>query len=179
VEHPDHRRPNQAGTNRQRQSTAGRTWRDEKALADELFCSPQNSFYRRGRGETLRTEHNEISGQIVDAAMKVHSALGPGLLESAYEACLLHEVRKRGLQAEAQPPLPLAYDGVILDVGYRVDLLVEQSVIVELKAVEKLLPIHEAQLLCYLRLSDRRLGLLINFNVLHLKDGIKRMVHNL
>jgi GxxExxY protein len=111
--------------------------------------------------------------------MKVHSALGPGLLESAYEACLLHEVRKRGLQAEAQLPLPLAYDGVILDVGYRVDLLVEQSVIVELKAVEKLLPIHEAQLLCYLRLSGRRLGLLINFNVLHLKDGIKRMVHNL
>jgi GxxExxY protein len=123
-------------------------------------------------------EDNQVSGRIVDAAIKVHSALGPGLLESAYEACLLHELRKRGLDADAQVALPLAYDGVALDVGYRVDLLVEHAVIVELKAVEKVLPIHEAQLLCYLRLSRKRVGLIINFNTLHLKDGIKRMVND-
>ena len=124
-------------------------------------------------------EHNEISGQIVDAAIKVHSVLGPGLLESAYHACLLHELRKRGLQVESELSLPVNYDGVKLDVGYRIDLLVEKCVIVEIKAVEKMLSVHEAQLLCYLRLSGCRLGLLINFNVSQLKDGIKRMVHNL
>jgi GxxExxY protein len=122
---------------------------------------------------------NEISGAVVDAAMKVHSALGPGLLESAYEACLLHELRKQGLKVEAQASLPVAYDGVKIDVDYRVDLLVEGAVIVELKAVETLLPIHQAQLLSYLKLNDKRVGLLINFNVLHLRDGIKRMVNKL
>lgn len=124
-------------------------------------------------------EHNEISGQTVDAAIKVHSALGPGLLESAYQACLLYELRKRQLRAESQSELPIHHDGVKLDVGYRIDLLVERSVIVELKAVEKLLPIHEAQLLCFLRLSGCRLGLLINFHVMQLKDGIKRMANHL
>ena len=124
-------------------------------------------------------EINEISGQIIDAAMKVHSALGPGLLESAYEACLIHELRKRGLHVESQAPLPVTYDGLTLDVGYRIDLLVEQAVIVELKAIERIAPIHEAQLLSYLRLSKRQLGLLINFNVPHLREGIKRMVNNL
>jgi GxxExxY protein len=114
-------------------------------------------------------EHNEISGQIIDAAMKVHTALGPGLLESAYHACLLYELRKRNLHVESQLTLPLRYDELILDAGYRIDLLVEHSVIVELKAVETILPVHEAQLLCYLRLSGRRLGLRINFNVPHLK----------
>jgi GxxExxY protein len=123
-------------------------------------------------------EENEISGQIVDAAMKVHTALGPGLLESAYQACLAYELRKRGLHVDSQLDLPLKYDGVCLDVGYRIDLLVEHRVIVELKSVEKVLPIHEAQILSYLRLSGQRLGLLINFDVLHLKDGIKRMVHD-
>jgi len=123
-------------------------------------------------------EENEISGQIVDAAMKVHSALVPGLLEPAYQACLAYELTKRGLHVDSQLDLPLKYDGLRLDVGYRIDLLVEHNVIVELKSVEKLLPIHEAQLLSYLRLSGQRLGLLINFNVLHLKDGIKRMVHD-
>ncbi len=122
---------------------------------------------------------NLISGQIVDAAMKVHSALGPGLLESAYEACLVHELRKRGIRVENQLPLPLNYDGLCLDVGYRVDLLVEEVVIVELKAVDKVAPIHQAQLLSHLRLSGRHLGLLINFNVLHLKDGIIRIANNL
>jgi GxxExxY protein len=124
-------------------------------------------------------EHNEISRQIVDAAMKVHLALGPGLLESAYQACLVYELRQRQLHVDAQLELPINYDGVKLDVGYRIDLLVEKCVIVELKTVEKLLPIHEAQLLSYLRLSGCRVGLLINFNVSYLKEGIKRMANNL
>jgi len=122
-------------------------------------------------------EINQITGQIIDSAMKVHSALGPGLLESAYEACLAHELRKRGLQAQSQLALPIEYDGVQLDVGYRIDLLVEGVVIVELKAVEKINPILEAQLLSYLKLSHLQVGLLINFNVLNLKDGLKRIVH--
>jgi GxxExxY protein len=124
-------------------------------------------------------ELNEISGQVVDAAMKVHTVLGPGLLESAYEACLLFELHKRGLRTKSQVELPVIYEDVKIDVGYRIDLLVEDQVIVELKAVEKVLPIHEAQLLSYLKLSGTKLGLLINFNVERLKDGIKRMVNNL
>ncbi|MGD9722501.1 MAG: GxxExxY protein [Pirellulales bacterium] len=120
---------------------------------------------------------NEISGHVVDAAMKVHTALGPGLLESAYEACLLHELRKRGLRVAAQSPLPICYDGLAIDVGYRLDMVVESVVVVELKAVDKLLPIHEAQLLSYLKLSGCQVGLLINFHVPRLKDGIKRMVN--
>ncbi len=111
--------------------------------------------------------------------MKVHSALGPGLLESAYESCLVHELRKMGLAVLTQITLPLKYDGVLIDAGYRIDILVDDSVIVELKAVEKILPIHEAQLLSYLKLSNKTLGLLINFNVVHLKDGIKRMANGL
>ncbi|NLX99946.1 MAG: GxxExxY protein [Rhodopirellula sp.] len=122
---------------------------------------------------------NEVSGQIVDAAMKVHTALGPGLLESAYEGCLAYELRKRGLKVGTQVGLPVVYEGVNIEVGYRIDLLVEDLAIVELKAVDKIAPIHEAQLLTYLKLSGKRLGLLINFNVVHLKDGIKRMVNNL
>jgi len=122
---------------------------------------------------------NEISGQIVDAAMKVHSALGPGLLESAYEACLLYELRKRGLKTENQVELPVVYDNVRIDVGYRLDLLVEDAVIVELKSVSEIAPIHKAQLLSYLKLSGKKLGLLINFNVIHLKEGIVRMVNRL
>jgi len=124
-------------------------------------------------------EINEISGQIVDAAMKVHSALGPGLLESAYEACLLYELHKRGLKAANQVPLPVVYESVRLDVGYRIDLLVEDAVVVELKSVEELLPIHQAQLLSYLKLSGKKVGLLINFNTVHLRDGITRMVNKL
>lgn len=124
-------------------------------------------------------ELNRISGVIVDAAMKVHSHLGPGLLESVYEACLLYELGKRGFVVENQLALPVEYAGMRLDVGYRIDLLIERSVIVELKAVEKIQPIHKAQLLSYLRLSDKKLGLLINFNVVHLRDGIKRVVNGL
>lgn len=122
-------------------------------------------------------ELNDITGQIIDASMKVHTVLGPGLLESAYEACLSHELRKRGMSVVVQLSLPVKYDGVELDAGYRIDLLVEDRVIVELKAVEKTTPLHEAQLLSYLKLSNKKVGLLINFNVPRMKDGIKRMVN--
>ena len=122
---------------------------------------------------------NKISSVIVDSAMKVHTALGAGLLESTYEICLIHEFRKRRYNVESQLALPVVYDGIKLDAGYRIDLLVENAVIVELKAVERFLPIHEAQLLSYLKLSDKRLGLLINFNVVHLKNGLRRIVNNL
>jgi len=122
---------------------------------------------------------NKISGVIVDSAMKVHTALGAGLLESTCEICLIHEFRKRRYNVESQLALPVVYDGIKLDAGYRIDLLVENAVIVELKAVERFLPIHEAQLLSYLKLSDKRLGLLINFNVVHLKNGLRRIVNNL
>jgi GxxExxY protein len=122
---------------------------------------------------------NEITGHVVDAAMKVHSALGPGLLESAYEACVAYELRKRGLKVLTQEPLPVIYDNVRLDLGYRIDLLVADSVVVELKTVTKVSPLHEAQLLSYLKLSHHPVGLLINFHVIHLKDGITRMVNRL
>jgi GxxExxY protein len=124
-------------------------------------------------------ELNDISGQIVDAAMRVHSALGPGLLESTYETCLLFELHRRDLNAQRQVELPVVYEGTRIDCGYRVDLLVDDAVIVEIKSVESVTPLHHAQLLTYLKLSSRRLGLLINFNVPHLKDGIKRLVNNL
>ena len=123
----------------------------------------------------ILTAHG-VSHEIIKAALKVHSALGPGLLESAYEACLLHELRKAGLHAQAQVALPVVYDNVKLDLGYRLDLVVEDLVIVEVKSVEALTPVHQAQLLSYLKLSGKSLGLLINFNVAHLKEGIKRMV---
>jgi len=123
-------------------------------------------------------ELNQISQDVLDAAFRVHSALGPGLLESAYEHCLLYELGKRGIQARRQVELPIAYEGVKIDAGYRLDLLVEHKVIVEIKTVAHLLPIHEAQLLTYLKLSNIQLGLLLNFNVNSLKQGIKRMVHN-
>ena len=125
------------------------------------------------------SEMNVRSGQVIDAAMRVHSKLGPGLLEGAYEACLAHELRKRGLSVQTQVPLPAFYDGERVEIGYRVDLLVGNALIVEVKAIAKVLPLHEAQLLSYLKLSDHRLGLLINFHELHLKDGIKRMVNEL
>ena len=119
---------------------------------------------------------NDVSHVIVTAALKVHSALGPGLLESAYEACLLHELTKSGLKVSSQVGLPLVYDGLKLDIGYRLDLLVEDLVIVEIKSVEAITNIHTAQILSYLKLSGKSLGLIINFNVLHLKEGIKRVV---
>lgn len=119
---------------------------------------------------------DEIARDIVDAAFRVHAALGPGLLESAYEVCLAHELTKRGRTVQAQLALPVVYEGVKLDAGYRIDLLVDSAVVVEVKSVEALAPIHDAQVLTYLRLSGRRLGFLINFNVARLKQGIKRLV---
>ncbi|HEX9199814.1 MAG TPA: GxxExxY protein [Acidobacteriaceae bacterium] len=118
---------------------------------------------------------NKVSGVIVDASIAVHSVLGPGLLESAYEACLLHELRKRGLHVEAQVPLPVVYESVHLEVGYRIDLLVENAIVIELKACEAIAPVHRVQLLSYLRLSGKPLGLLLNFHVALMKDGIVRM----
>jgi GxxExxY protein len=124
-------------------------------------------------------EINQVSQQIVDAAMKVHTALGPGLLESAYEACLLFELHRRGLKAVNQVQLPIVYESVKIDAGCRIDLLVEDSVVVELKSVQEVLPIHQAQLLSYLKLSGKKLGLLLNFNTVHLKNGVTRMVNGL
>lgn len=120
---------------------------------------------------------NEITEAIIGAAIAVHRALGPGLLESAYEACLAYELMERGLKVERQKGLPVTYQGVQLDCGYRIDLLVEKQVVVELKAVERFEPIHEAQLLSYLKLSGCKVGLLINFNVSVLKNGIRRFVY--
>ena len=120
---------------------------------------------------------DEITGSIIAAAMKVHKSLGPGLLESAYEACLMYELDKQGLVIRNQVPLPVQYDEITLDTGYRIDLMVENTVIVELKSVDKLLPVHKAQLLSYLRLANRSVGLLINFNEVMLKNGIRRIVN--
>lgn len=125
-----------------------------------------------------KAEIDRIAGQIVDAAIAVHRAMGPGLLESAYEACLVFELRERGLSVGQQIELPILYRGVRLEAGYRLDLLVEDQIIVELKSVDELAPIHTAQLLSYLRLSDKRVGLLINFNVELLKNGLKRLANN-
>jgi GxxExxY protein len=119
---------------------------------------------------------NQVSGAVISAAMRVHSLLGPGLLESAYQVCLAQELRKRGLVVESQVGLPVVYDGEKLELGYRIDLLVESLVVVEVKCVEAIHPVHQAQLLSYLRLSGKNVGLLINFHVARLKDGIKRMV---
>ncbi len=125
-----------------------------------------------------RTELDRVSGQVVDAAIRVHTAIGPGLLEGAYQACLAHELKTRGLHVQSQMTLPLQYRGATIDIGYRVDLLVCNAVIVEVKAVARLLPIHEAQLLSYLRLGGHTVGLLINFHVQSLRDGIRRLVHH-
>ena len=117
-----------------------------------------------------------VTDQILGAGIEVHKALGPGLLESAYEQCLCHELRLRNVQFARQVAVPVRYKGIELDCGYRVDLLVEDSVVLELKAVDRLMPIHEAQLLTYLRLSEKRVGLLMNFNVSALRHGVVRRV---
>jgi GxxExxY protein len=124
-------------------------------------------------------KENIISRTIIGCALTVHTNLGPGLLESAYEACLAFELRQAGLDVQCEVPLPLVYKGVKLDLGYRVDLIVDDCVIVELKAIEAVAPVHKAQLLSHLRLTGKKLGLLINFHVVHLKDGIYRVVNNL
>lgn len=122
---------------------------------------------------------DSLSSEVIGAAIDVHRVLGPGLLESAYEECLCHELSVRGIAFERQKPLPVVYKAVHLDCGYRLDLVVADIVIVELKCVERIEPIHDAQLLTYLKLSNLKLGLLINFNVAVLKTGIRRLVNNL
>ena len=122
---------------------------------------------------------NELSRIVFDCALKVHQSLGPGLLESAYEECLFYELRKIGLNVEKQKPLPLIYEEVKLDVGYRIDIIVENKLIIEIKSVEALNDVHFAQLLTYLKLTNCKLGLLINFNVSIIKNGVKRVVNNL
>ena len=122
-------------------------------------------------------EDNEITEKVIGCAIKVPKALGPGLLESAYQACLYYELVKSGLSVEKEKPLPLVYEEVKLDCGYRMDLFIERRIIVEVKSVDALTDIHLAQVLTYLKLNNNRFGLLINFNVLKLKDGIKRIVN--
>ena len=122
-------------------------------------------------------ELNEITEKVIGCAIKVHRALGPGLLESTYEVCLAHELVKEGLKVKTQVALPVVYDGLRLDAGYRIDMLVEDAVIVELKSIESLHPIHEAQVISYLKLRGKNIGLLINFNVKLLKGGIKRLIN--
>lgn len=132
------------------------------------------------KGKTATAEGlNRITEAVTGAAMDVHRELGPGLLESAYEACLAYELAQRGFRVERQKDMPVRYRDVMLDCGYRMDLLVEGKVVVELKALQTLLPVHEAQLLSYLRLSGCRVGLLLNFNVKTLKEGIRRVVNGL
>jgi GxxExxY protein len=133
------------------------------------------------RSQVTLNEHdiNQVSGVIVDAAMTVHRALGAGLLESAYEACLAYELRARGLEVAQQVGLPITYGRLQMDIGYRVDMIIADAVIVEVKSVAKLLPIHQAQILSYLCLSGLRLGLLLNFNAGQMRQGIRRVVNNL
>jgi len=126
-----------------------------------------------------REELERLGAVVVDAAFAVHSALGPGLLESVYQACFTHELRQRGLSVECEVPFPVTYANLTVDTGYRVDMVIEGEVLVENKALQTVAPVHRAQLLTYLRISDRRLGFLINWNVPRIRDGIKRLVHHL
>ncbi len=122
---------------------------------------------------------NTVARTIVDAAFRIHCALGPGLLESAYEAVLTNHLQRQGLTTQRQHPIPLTYEGLQIDIAYRADLVVQDLVIVELKSVESITPVHRKQLLTYLRLANKQLGLLINFNVERIKDGITRIVNGL
>lgn len=136
-----------------------------------MSSSPQ-----RAKSTTEGSGINKITEAIIGAAMKVHSALGPGLLEKAYTTCLAYELRNAGFDVQVEVELPVFYERVRIELGYRADLIVNDLVIVELKCVEKIIPVHEAQIISYLRLSRKNLGLLINFHVRHLRDGIKRFV---
>ena len=127
--------------------------------------------------EPIPDETEQIVTNLVDAAFKVHRALGPGLLESVYEVCLCHELAKREIPFRRQLNMPVVYDGIRLESGYRLDLLVSEAVIVEIKSVEDITPLHEAQLLTYLKLTGKRIGLLLNFNTPTLKDGFKRLIN--
>jgi len=145
---------------------------------DPMGSRYTNKFSTAELSEISESEERDpLTGTILSAAIEVHRALGPGLLESAYVNCLIYELKLRGLKIEHEKPLPVFYKDVMLDCGYRLDLVVEGQVIVEVKSVKTILPIHEAQLLSYLKMSDCKRGLLLNFNVLMLKDGgIRRMI---
>ncbi len=125
-----------------------------------------------------KEEYNRLSKEILDSAITVHKEMGPGLLESVYEYCLISELRSRGIKAEGQVYLPLYYKGVELDKDFRINIIVEDEIVIEVKAKDVLLPVHEAQIISYLKLADKRLGFLINFNVSLLKDGFRRFVNN-
>lgn len=127
--------------------------------------------------EPDRTAINQVTGEIIRRSLHIHSTLGPGLLESAYHACLAHDLTRSGLLVESELLLPIIYEGFRINAGYRIDLLVEKLVIIEVKSVEQILPVHLAQVLTYLRLAQKRVGLLINFNVSHLRQGLKRVVN--
>jgi GxxExxY protein len=127
----------------------------------------------------LLMDFEAIAKEIVDSAIRVHTRIGPGMLESAYEACIEYELARRSLAVKKQVPMPLRYDDLVLDMGYRLDLVVESAVVIELKSVKQLLPIHTAQLVSYLRAGNYRLGFLLNFNTLHMRDGIKRVANRL
>jgi GxxExxY protein len=139
----------------------------------EAFAESAEAYARGSKDEST------LTGVIIGCAIKVHSALGPGLLESSYQECLYYELMNAGLKVEKQKPLPLVYEEVKLECGYRVDLLVENRIVIEIKSVEALNEVHLAQVLTYLKLSGSKLGLLMNFNVVRLKDGIKRIANNL
>ncbi len=134
---------------------------------------PNPSTERRN----IPQETNDLSREVVDAAFTVHKKLGPGLLEGVYQTCLIHELKKRGLKIESEVAVPVRYDEIQIEAGLRLDILVESQIVIELKAVEALLPVHKSQTLTYLRLTGHRLGLLINFNVPLIKDGIKRIIN--
>lgn len=145
-------------------------------MQDHSYSQPfMNATLHENLSATEKEETDPLTGSIIGAAIEVHRFLGPGLLESAYETCLIYELRLRRIKVEHQKPLPVFYKDVMLDCGYRLDLVVENQVIVEIKSVNSVAAIHEAQLLSYLKLSECKRGLLINFNVKMLKDGIRRM----
>jgi len=140
---------------------------------------PTRSAAREHQAASANLHENDIARSIVDAAYRVHSQLGPGLLESVYETILAHEIEKAGLEVAKQVPVPVIYDSIRFDEGFRIDLLVEDKVVVELKSVEQVLPVHKKQLLTYLRLADKRLGLLVNFGASLIREGIQRVVNGL
>ena len=152
-------------------------WREGR-LSNVSRKGAKNAKEERKERQPIMSEH-EIAKEIVDAALKIHRALGPGLLESVYQAAMEHELKRRGLHVVRQQPIPIVYENIHLEEGFRADLMVESLVIIELKSIEAVAPVHKKQLLTYLRLTDKRLGLLINFNVELIKDGITRIVNRL
>ena len=138
------------------------------------FSKENRKMYKSDEKDTI----NQITEKIIGCAIEVHKGLGPGLLESAYEECLCFELSQKEIKFERQVPLPVVYKGVKLDCGYRMDIVVEQLVIIEVKAIERLIPIHDAQLLSYLKMHNKKVGLLLNFHVPILKKGLKRIVNN-